>query len=285
VSRELHGLIEQLESNPRLFAFDCLRTRIEALDQRDLHLGTFGSEHTGLAPLYSRAAAIRAKLEAANASDYQSIRSGIQQDACSPRLAFWLQINASQPPARGLAYDCLDEMVSGVLQLRAPDESGHTPHPDMVFYQPTPARHILDLISLCEFSSSDVFVDLGSELGHVPLLVSILTGVETIGIELEASYVATARDCARRFRLDRLRFIHGDARETDLSLGTVFYLYTPFLGKMLNCVVGRLKQGAATRPIRIATLGPCAETFAKESWLETRSLPSVDRVTLFQSRI
>ena len=283
MSSDLLRLVEQLESDPPLFAPDCLRTRIEVLDQLDLYLGTSRSEHAGLVPLYSRATAIRARLEAANSAVYQSMRSEIQQDSCASRLARWIHDNASHPPAPGLSYDGLDDVISGVLQLQTPEVSRATPHPDMVFYQPTPARHILDLISLCRFSSADVLVDIGSGLGHVPLLVSILTGIETIGIELEASYFETAQDCARRLRLDRVTFIHGDAREADLSAGTAFYLYTPFTGNMLSRVVGRLWREASRRPIRIATLGPCTETFAKESWLKSCSLPNAGRITLFQS--
>jgi len=284
VSSDLFRLVDQLESDRQLFAPDSLRTRIEVLDLLDLHLETADSPHPGGAPLYGRAAALRVRLEAANSAVYQSICSEIQQDARSPRLARWLRDNASQPAAPGLSYDGLDDVISGVLQLGPPDRSRATPHPDMVFYQPTPARHILDLISLSGFSSGDVLVDLGSGLGHVPILVSILTGIATIGIELEGSYVATARDCARRLCPDRLTFLHGDACEAALSDGTAFYLYTPFSGKMLNRVVGRLRQEASRRPIRIATLGPCTKTFANESWLEPFSPADADRITLFRSR-
>jgi hypothetical protein len=42
----------------------------------------------------------------------------------------------------------------------------------MVPYQPTPVRHILHLIAAAMVAEDDVFVDLGSGLGHVPLLVS-----------------------------------------------------------------------------------------------------------------
>jgi hypothetical protein len=51
----------------------------------------------------------------------------------------------------------------------------------------TPVRHILRLIAAGALSEADVFVDLGSGLGHVPLLASRLTGVRSFGIEVEAA--------------------------------------------------------------------------------------------------
>ncbi len=174
--------------------------------------------------------------------------------------------------------------MGGILQLQAPESPPSPPEPDMVYYQPTPARHIIELISTCAFSESDVLVDLGSGLGHVPLLVSILTGIETIGIELNPSYLASARSCAQSLRLHRTTFVHSDARTADLTRGTVFYLYTPFTGAMLQAVVARLREEAFRRPIRIATLGPCTPELARASWLTPQSHPDPDRLTLFASR-
>ncbi len=201
-------------------------------------------------------------------------------------LLQWIEALASGDekgsPAPGLAYDCRDELVSGILELREPSEANLHSASEMVFYQPTPVRHILRLITASALSEADVFVDLGSGLGHVPLLASMLTGVQSLGIEAEAAYVASAQECAQSLHPSRVRFIHEDARAADLSSGTVFYLYSPFSGSILADVLDRLQKESTSRPIKICTLGPCTCTVAKESWLKANALPDPGQITVFQ---
>jgi hypothetical protein len=87
-----------------------------------------------------------------------------------------------------LGFDYRDEFVTGVLQLPEPSEPNLQPSPEMVPYQPTPVRHILHLIAAAIVAEDDLFVDLGSGLGHVPLLVSMITGARSLGIEMQAAY-------------------------------------------------------------------------------------------------
>jgi Histone methylation protein DOT1 len=159
--------------------------------------------------------------------------------------------------AHGIGYGYLDELIIGVLQFEEPN-TGHVQRgPEMVSYQPTPARHIFSLIGITALTATDVLVDLGSGLGHVPLLVSICTCAHSIGIELEGTYVECARQSARRLNLNKVTFVRQDARAADLSSGTVFYLYTPFMGSILSAVLNLLRREAANRQIRICTFGPC----------------------------
>jgi trans-aconitate methyltransferase len=154
----------------------------------------------------------------------------------------------------------------------------------MVFYQPTPARHIFDLIARTALTERDVLVDLGSGLGHVSLLASICTGARNIGIELEAAYVECARHSAKTLNLNNVIFVKQDAREADLSGGTVFYLYTPFTGTILRAVLDSLRREAASREIRICTFGPCTPTIVEQRWLETLGPSEVDGIAVFRSR-
>jgi hypothetical protein len=143
----------------------------------------------------------------------------------------------------------------------------------MVFYQPTPVRHILHLIAATALAEDDVFVDLGSGLGHLSLLVSMLTGAQSLGIEVQAAYVASAQECAQSLHLSRVRFIAQDARAADLSSGTVFYLYSPFTGSILTDVLSALRMESTRRSVKICSLGPCTRRVAKETWLKASTLP------------
>jgi hypothetical protein len=184
-----------------------------------------------------------------------------------------------------MGYDYLDELISGVLQFEEPNEATIQREWEKVFYQPSPSRHILDLIGQTALTEADVLIDLGSGLGHVPLMVSICTPARSTGIEVEATYVERARQCAQKLNLNRLTFIHQDVREADLSTGTVFYLYTPFAGSIQSDVLALLRHEAETRRIRICTYGPCTLLVAEESWLERTGEAETNRIALFRSTL
>jgi hypothetical protein len=174
-------------------------------------------------------------------------------------------------------------MVSGVLQFIEPDDAELPRSPDMAPYQPTPVRHILDLVAASNLAHDDILIDLGSGLGHVPLLVSILTGIRTLGVERQPSLVAAAKECASRLNLRRVQFVAADARRADLSRGTVFYLYTPFTGLILADVLDRIRIQSVDRPIRICSLGPCTRVVADQGWLTPCAPPDPGEIAVFTS--
>jgi hypothetical protein len=294
---DLHAFLCGLETDSSLFQPGQLRERLIALDDLDAGFGGFDSEDSMScmeSRIHKRAKALRTRLEAANAELYESVRSDIVRGGQPRALLQWLQDLTSQDeskiPLPGMGFDSRDELVSGVLQLCEPNESnepselGHRRSPEMVPYQPTPVRHILHLIAAAALAEEDVVVDLGSGLGHVPLLVSMVTGAQSLGIEVEAAYVASARECARSLHLSRVRFIPQDAREADLSRGTVFYLYSPFKGSILNDVLSALRMESTRRSIKVCSLGPCTRVVANETWLKASALPDTGRITVFESR-
>ena len=232
---------------------------------------------------------MRARLEAANAAVYEDIRRLIRHGSARDVLMPWIERCSDDAPRAadsaptGLHYDCLDELIGGVLQLREPDSAHIRTAPEMVFYQPTPARHILQMLRLCALTGDDIFIDLGSGLGHVPIVASLLTGAQCIGIELEPAFIATARECAQNLGLSRVTFLRQDARQADLSTATVVYLYTPFTGSILEAVLRKLREQSAHRTLCICTFGPCTEIVAKEPWLVLDVKPADDRIALFRT--
>jgi hypothetical protein len=262
---------------------------MEILDELDAYFpnpSEPASRTSGNPPTFpARAGRLRARLEAANSAVYRSIRSEIRNGGGPDFLLPWIDLCRSRDASRpALSYDHLDELISGVLELREPVGEQAAPGPEVVFYQPTPMRHILRLLAVCKLSPSDVFIDLGSGLGHVAIVASILSSVQGVGIESEAAYVRSARACARSLKLRRVSFIRQDARDADLSAGTVFYLYTPFTGSILASVLRKLRQESARRPIRICSLGPCSLVLGRQPWLKARAHPTADRIACFRSR-
>jgi hypothetical protein len=275
--RGLRSLVEELEQDRSLHEPDRLRRRVEALDRLEAYLL---SESNG-AGIYRRARALYARMEAANFELYRAIRREIQRGAGADILLHWVHQSGL---VQGEGYDYLDELIIGVLQFEEPGAGVVPLGAEMVFYQPTPARHIFDLIGRTALTERDVLVDLGSGLGHVALLASICTSARSIGIELEPAYIDCARQSAQDLNLNNVMFIEQDARTADLSTGTVFYLYTPFSGTILRAVLDSLEREAASRQIRICTFGPCTPTIAQEQWLDTTGALATDRIAVFYSR-
>jgi predicted RNA methylase len=276
----IQKLLERFKADPSLTEPDRFRDRIEALDELDacdldsqILLAESESEK---AALYRRAIGLRTKLEGANSQFYEGVRDAIHRGAGRDALFRAADQPRRESPLHGHSndlgaaesYDYLDELLSGVFRFEVTEEPKVNLSAEMVAYQPTPARHVFDLIRHMKLTAQDVFVDLGSGLGHLAFLIAICTEARCIGIELEPSYVRCSVKVARELNLTNVTFLALDAREADLSSGTVFYLYTPFRGAILRAVLDRLRLESATREIRVCTFGPCTPIVATESWLE-----------------
>jgi SAM-dependent methyltransferase len=165
-------------------------------------------------------------------------------------------------------YDGFDLLVDGLLEIELQPRETQERDPEMVHYEPTPARAILRLIDLAELGPDDVFFDLGSGLGRVAILVNLLTGIRTVGVEYEPAYWAYACSRARGLGLTSVEFIRADVRDVDYANGTVFFMFTPFRGKLLQTVLDRLEQEARIRPLRICTYGSCTLYAYHQKWLQ-----------------
>lgn len=271
-------LLDELESHPSLTQPACVRERIDALDAIDRCLALSDAADD---PLLSRADVVVGQLEAINTALYRSIRDDIRLGRGAASL---LQLVASAAPPEGDGYDALDELVGGVLDFDAPGLQATMLSSGMVAYQPTPARHVFAMLARTRLGKDDVLIDLGSGLGHVPLLAAICTGARAIGVELEPAYVACARQVATDLALAGVEFRQQDARSVDFGTGTVFYLYTPFRGAIMREVLDRLRAEAARRDLRICTFGPCTPVIAREPWLSTRDEVRQDRVVVFNRK-
>lgn len=286
LSQFLHGVGDA----QHLLQPEQLTKRLNVLDKLDAIAGDLdlrGLKTISDPELIMRAKSLRSQLEEANETLYEVAHAEIALQGKSPALERWLteliNYGETERPHPGLSFDLLDEIVSGILQFRGPGEAGFLPSPEMTAYQPTPARHILDLIAACRFSSDDVLVDLGSGLGHVPLLVCILAGIRTLGVEVQPDHAASAQETAQRLNLSRVKFVAEDARTTDLSNGTVFYMFTPFTGSILTDVLDRLRRHSKTRQIRICALGPCTRILQGQTWLTVNQRSDTERIVIFRS--
>lgn len=195
-------------------------------------------------------------------------------------LRTYLADYSSEPD--GIGYDHLDVFVSRLLSAQPLPEATLAGVPDMVFYQKTPARIVFEMAGSAGFTRDDVFFDIGSGLGQVVILIHLISGVTARGVEYEPAYCDYARACAARLNLSGVGFIHAYAGEADYATGTVFFLYTPFEGRMLQDMLDILRYIARDRAIRVFTYGPCSPHVARQDWLRCIRGSGEDFYTLYQ---
>jgi SAM-dependent methyltransferase len=200
----------------------------------------------------------------------EGIRRGRYRGAAFNRMVrkyVDFKINSKGHPEE-TGYDNLDAFINGLSLFRPMPEQTKALEPEMVYYQKTPARIVFELVEKAHFGKEDVFFDLGSGLGQVAILVNLLAEIPARGIEFEPAFCDYARNCAAELNLSNVTFINVDARAADFSEGTIFFMFTPFQGEILQAVLAALRKESLQRKIKIITYGPCTARVALQNWLE-----------------
>lgn len=236
--------------------------RADALDFIDFHIYAF--------PEFGcRGEELKNELEEIDVRWFEKLRKEVRDGMLRGRALEEVMCSFAQDGIIG--YDLLDDFINSLLS------NGDLPEPilaleqGMVDYQKTPARIVLEIERLARLTADDVFVDIGSGLGQVVILMRLLTEAGCVGVEYEPAYHRYAEDCSRRLGLGGIELVNADACRIAYDRGTVFYLYTPFEGQMLEDVLELLRLEAEKRDIRIFTYGPCNAVVARKSWLSCRS--------------
>lgn len=250
----------------RAEAIDTLE--IDVLDRLDAMAPAHGAARE-LATLRRSAERLRARLEAADARLFRRLRAEICGGALrgeALRRVIATCVGPDLDEGAG-GYDSVDSFINGLLGIAAVPEETREREPEMVAYYKTPARIVLRLIELAGLAERDVFYDVGAGLGHAPILAHLLTGARAVGVEVEPAYCAAAGACAAGLGLAAVTFVNADARTAHYGDGTVFFLYTPFVGTLLQQVLDRLRDETCDRTIRLVAFGPCVPIVARQPWL------------------
>lgn len=172
--------------------------------------------------------------------------------------------------------DAWVDVLLGIDQV--PDDAPGLPR-DSVPYLPAGVEEILVMVRELPLRDSDELVDLGSGVGRVVMLVSLLTGARARGLELQPHLVAEARARGASLGL-AATFEAADVTQTGLD-GSVFFLYAPFGGQMLERALSRLKEVAERRHITL-----CAVDLQLEHvpWLRSRETSSL-ALTFYESLV
>jgi hypothetical protein len=277
---EIQSHIEEIEHNSSLYEEKSFDKRIEVIDFLEFHiidqiecLLQKTEQPDDLILLKFRVEKVKSQLEKIDINLFQKLRANVRKgkykgqafrNLVNEYVDFDLGNNAHQQEA---GYDNLDIFINGLFLFQSMPEQTKDLEPEMVFYQKTPARIVFELVEKCPFTKDDVFFDLGSGLGQVAMLVNLLAGITVKGVEFEPVFCDYAQNCASELNLSGVTFVNADARNADYSQGTVFFMYTPFGGEMLQEALELLRKESLLRKIKLITYGPCTAEVASQSWL------------------
>ena len=275
---QIELLIENIANNALLLAAKSFDARIDAIDFLEFHiLGQIDAlrkiepDKDRLKELYNEAEKVKAQLEEIDNQLFRRLEQETKQERYNGKRFEELVREYVSPrnnkPLDQEGYDNLDIFINRLLALQDIPEQSKPLQPEMVFYQKTPARVVFEMIKTAGFKKDDVFFDIGSGWGQVVMLVNLLVGNGSAGVEFDPAFCKYSEECAAMLGLQDVAFINCDAREADYSSGTIFFMYTPFRGKMLQEVLEILRKESLKREIRIITYGPCTMEVAALEWL------------------
>ncbi|MEZ4709485.1 MAG: hypothetical protein R3A44_19910 [Caldilineaceae bacterium] len=179
-----------------------------------------------------------------------------------------------------IGYDGLDVLVDHLFKLDQRPEPARKVRDEMVHCELTPARAILDMLDHVGYGPNDLFCDIGAGLGQVVMLVRLLGGIGSMGIEYDSAYAAFAGRIVADLNLSHTKIVGGDARKVRLNEPTIFFMFTPFVGEMMDVVLKKLKREGRKRPIKICTYGSCTLRIAEEAWLQPLRPDAIDEYKL-----
>jgi hypothetical protein len=286
---EIESTIDAVEKDPSVYEERNFARRVEAIDfiesqaleqiERWIQLS---DQPKKLNALRQRAENVMSELERINSALFRKLQETVRAGEYRGQ-EFKDLVHALVHPHPGYAgdhqepgYDNVDILVNGLFSFQDAPVQIKDLEPEMVYYQKTPARIIFELVEKAHITESDVFFDLGSGWGQAVVLVNLLAGITSFGVEFEPAFCHYARACASGLNLFNTVFINTDARRADYSKGTIFFMFTPFKGEMLQEVLTILRKESLLRKIKIITYGPCTTEAAAQSWLRIADTGSTD---------
>jgi len=270
--------INSIEENKTLYEERNFDKRAETIDFIEFHITDQGQNTNDpheMLLLKDKAERIKTELEAIDLNLFKRLQADIRSGeyiggAFKTLINKYVNIDLNDTQHQQEAgYDNLDIFINGLISLESIPEQTKELDPEMVYYQKTPARVIFEMAEHVVFTKDDVFFDLGSGLGQVAILVNLLTSVTVKGVEFEPAFCSYARKCAGELNLPAVKFINTDARQADYSQGTIFFMFTPFRGEIMQEVLAALREESLKRKITIITYGPCTTEVGLQSWLNS----------------
>lgn len=287
VIRELHTRVESLNfrsqslSTQRQILFD-MGYALEALDILQLD-GEIDEEEGSL--LVQSFSAHLKKCRAVYEGFFQKRRDLIASGKYTSK-DFRADLESLMDSSLGdeIIFDDADVFVRELFALNSVPERSSKLAKYCREYEPTPIRLVLNGLSRIDLKEGDVFVDVGTGLGIIPITVGFYYGIRAIGIEIEESFVKAGSEVVSRMSLKDIEIRCEDANRASFSDGSVFFFFSPVEKNILENICRKLSTEAESRTIHILSLFDSSRVFLEQEWLHSDSKTyDPDRVMVFNS--
>lgn len=204
----------------------------------------------------------------------QTIQQKIQLLHKQGNLASFKEIDAML----GIRYDETEKTIPSILY----------PTSVTVRWDKNSTQTDYDIIHLLFANHSpgtnDVFYDLGSGYGRVLFYgASLFPKTKFIGVELVPERVAETKRMAQTGNFSNVSFIEQDVLKTDLSQGTIFYMYNPF-PEIMPQVLEKLRAVSIKHKILIIGHLRTAGELKGVQWLRLIKHYHPQGLAIFESR-
>ncbi len=130
---------------------------------------------------------------------------------------------------------------------------------------------VLRMLDMLDLQKGDLLCDVGAGLFRIPILTHLLTGLPTMGVELDVSLVKKTEAILEINTIKEVEVLTGDARRADLSKANIFSFNLPFDENNLAPFLKNIKPARGAKPITIYPF--CWHyVFWDVEWLEPRKL-------------
>jgi hypothetical protein len=196
--------IDILEQDERLGIDTNIVLRKNAIEHLEF-ARAFAVSHLDTEALQAKLAKFKQRLTAVDTALFTRVRTEIQQGQFTPaslRAEFnqYTDYAPWKPEQPHIGPDGLDVLVDGVLGYSGQFGRKAPADPEMVHYEPTPARAILELVDKTQLSSNQVIYDLGSGIGRASVLFNLTTGAQSKGIEIDRALTTFAQNVSHTLR-------------------------------------------------------------------------------------
>lgn len=127
----------------------------------------------------------------------------------------------------------------------AQDAAVATRRPDVI-YVPTPVEVVEAMLQVAKVTKNDIVYDLGTGDGRIPVTAAKKYGARGVGIDIDPQRIKDANENVQKNGVgDRVRILHADLFEANISEATVVTLYLlPSLNvKLMPKLLKELKPG------------------------------------------
>lgn len=144
----------------------------------------------------------------------------------------------------------IDREIAGFEDRGSAHSTPRSIHNDSNIYQPADYLNIRRVLHGLALAESDVFYDIGCGKGRVVCVAARHHIHRVVGVELSRTLCHVAQTNARRLRGRRtpIEIRCEDAAVSDLSNGTIYFMYNPFQEATIRDVLGKIELSLQHRP-------------------------------------